>query len=57
MTVETVGAVTITDLSGRELLKTTGLIGNNATTLDLSELSPGMYLVRTDSGVQKVLKR
>lgn len=57
LNVETVGTVTITDLSGRELLKTTGLIGNNATTLDLSELSPGMYLVRTDSGVQKVLKR
>ncbi len=51
------GAVTVTDLTGRTLLTTTGLTGDNATTLDLSELSPGMYFVRTDAGVQKVLRR
>lgn len=50
------GPVRITDLAGRTLLSTNGIGGDNATTLDLSGLRPGLYLVQTRDGLQKVLR-
>lgn len=57
LTVSGGGDVIITDLSGRTLLSQPGLDGNSTTTLDLSTLRPGLYLVQSSNGVQKVLKK
>jgi hypothetical protein len=56
LTIEGSGSITVRDLTGRTLLTTVGLSGNETTTLDLSSLRPGLYLVQTEAGVQKIMR-
>ena len=50
------GVVKVTDLTGRMLLTTTGLDGAPTTVIDLSSLRPGLYLVQTEAGIQRVMR-
>ena len=40
-----VESVTVTDMSGREVMATTGVHGGTPLHLDISHLSPGVYMV------------
>lgn len=57
LTINGGGTVTVRDITGRTLLTAEGISGNETTTLDLSSLRPGLYLVQTEAGTQKVLRR
>ncbi len=57
LTVNSGGKITVHDFTGRTLLTADGVSGSTTTILDLSNLRSGLYFVKTETDVQKILKR
>jgi len=56
LTINSTGRITVFDLTGKERLTTVSAESTRTTSLDLSRLRPGLYLVKNKGRFLRVLK-